>query len=94
MMRDLVFQFGGLLFWPIARIVDRDRRRLNEILRGIFTMHIVAGFLVLAASILVTILGLHYWLPTFKYLRYIGLISIAASLITLSIRRREQPEDY
>ena len=94
MMRDLVFQFGGLLFWPIARIVERDLSRRNEILRGIFTMHIVAFILVLAVTILVSILDIEIYVPTFTYFKRIGLLSIAAAIITLAASKRKDPDDY
>ncbi len=94
MMRDLVFQFGGLLFWPIARIVERDRSRRNEILRGIFTMHIVAFILVLAVTILATIIDLGVYIPSSTYFKRIGILSIAAAVITLAASKRKDPEDY
>jgi len=94
MMRDLIFQFGGLLFWPIARIIERDRSRRNEILRGIFTMHIVAFILVLAVTILTNIVDLGIFIPSATYFKRIGLLSIIAAVITLAASKRKDPDDY
>ena len=91
MMRDLVFQFGGLLFWPIARIVERDRSRRNEVLRGIFTMHIVAFILVLAITILTSVVELGMYIPSAMYFKRIGLLSITAAVITPRCLETKRP---